>query len=224
MRWTHPVLGPVSPAEFVPLAEATVLVTPLTRWVIDAATRQIVEWRRKGLDMRVAINISPRNLEEPDFVEYLVFNCAVREIDHAALELEVTEGVSADEGSLITDRIAALHKLGFHIAIDDFGAGFSNMSYLTRLSANTLKIDRSLVSRLAAGAQNGRLVAGIVQLGHDLGYKIVAEGVETESELDLLADWGCDIGQGWHFGRPMTAEKFFDWHRGSWGAAAAAAG
>lgn len=216
VRWTHPVLGPVSPAEFVPLAEATVLVTPLTRWVIDAATRQIVEWRRKGLHMRVAINISPRNLEESDFVEYLVFNCAARAIDHAALELEVTEGVSAGEGSLITDRVAALRALGFHIAIDDFGAGFSNMAYLTRLSANTLKIDRSLVSGLAAGAQNGRLVAGIVQMGHDLGYKIVAEGVETERELDLLADWGCDVGQGWHFGRPMSADRFFDWHRGAW--------
>ncbi len=211
VRWTHPELGPVSPAEFVPLAEATALVAPLTRWVIDAATRQSMLWQREGLTMPIAINISPRNLEEADFVEYLLFNCAARGIDHGLVELEITEGVSAAHGPHLRDRLAALRKLGFGIAIDDFGAGYSNMAYLTRLSASTLKIDQSLVRGLEPDAQSGRLVAGIVQMGHDLGYKIVAEGVETAAELDLLARWGCDIGQGWHFGRPMPAAAFRDW-------------
>jgi EAL domain-containing protein (putative c-di-GMP-specific phosphodiesterase class I) len=211
VRWTHPSLGPVSPGEFVPLAETTALVAPLTRWVIDAATRQMMIWQNEGLRMPVAINISPRNLEEADFVEYLVFNCAARGIDHSLVELEITEGVSAAHGPLLRDRLAALRKLGFGIAIDDFGAGYSNMAYLTRLSASTLKIDQSLVRGLEPNEQSGRLVAGIVQMGHDLGYKIVAEGVETATELDLLARWGCDIGQGWHFGRPMPAAAFRDW-------------
>jgi EAL domain-containing protein (putative c-di-GMP-specific phosphodiesterase class I)/GGDEF domain-containing protein len=211
VRWTHPSLGPVSPGEFVPLAETTALVAPLTRWVIDAATRQMMIWQHEGLRMPVAINISPRNLEEADFVEYLLFNCAARGIDHSLVELEITEGVSAAHGPLLRDRLAALRKLGFGIAIDDFGAGYSNMAYLTRLSASTLKIDQSLVRGLEPDEQSGRLVACIVQMGHDLGYKIVAEGVETATELDLLARWGCDIGQGWHFGRPMPAAAFRDW-------------
>ena len=210
-RWTHPQLGPISPGEFVPLAETTALVAPLTRWVIDAATRQILRWKREGTDMAVAINVSPKNLEEADFVEYLLFNCAARGVDHARVELEITEGVSAARGPLILDRLAALRTLGFGIAIDDFGAGYSNMAYLTRLSANTLKIDQSLVRGLEPEAQSGRLVAGIVQMGHDLGYKIVAEGVETEVELAMLMGLGCDIGQGWHFGRPMRAPALIDW-------------
>jgi EAL domain-containing protein (putative c-di-GMP-specific phosphodiesterase class I) len=216
-RWTHPKLGPISPGEFVPLAEATALVAPLTRWVIDAATRQILRWKREGTDMAVAINVSPKNLEEADFVEYLLFNCAARGIDHARVELEITEGVSAARGPLILDRLAALRNLGFGIAIDDFGAGYSNMAYLTRLSANTLKIDQSLVRGLQPDAQSGRLVAGIVQMGHDLGYKIVAEGVETEVELGMLMGLGCDLGQGWHFGRPMRAPALIDWLAGRTG-------
>ena len=145
VRWTHPDLGPVSPGEFIPLAEATALVGPLTRWVIAAAVEQSASWRREGLEMRLAVNISPKNLEEPDFVEYLTFCCAMRGVERSAIELEVTEGVNAAQGRLILDRLSALRSLGFGIAIDDFGSGYSNMSYLTKLSAQTLKIDQSLV-------------------------------------------------------------------------------
>jgi EAL domain-containing protein (putative c-di-GMP-specific phosphodiesterase class I)/GGDEF domain-containing protein len=211
LRWTHPELGPISPGEFVTLAEKTALVTPMTRWVLDAATAQAAAWQREGFDIAVAVNVSPKNLEEPDFVEYLLFCCAMRGLDRARLELEITEGVSAARGGLILDRLAALRKLGFSIAIDDFGSGYSNMSYLTRLSAHTLKIDQSLVRGVEADSLGGRLVSNIVQMGRDLGYHIVAEGIETEAERNLLTDWGCDYGQGWHFGRPMSAASFGDW-------------
>ena len=214
LRWTHPELGPVSPGEFVELAEKTALVTPMTRWVIDAATRQAAVWAREGLDLSLAVNVSPKNLEEPDFVEYLLFCCAARGVDRAKIELEITEGVSAARGGLILDRLAALRNLGFSIAIDDFGSGYSNMSYLTRLSAHTLKIDQSLVRGVEADTLGGRLVSNIVQMGRDLGYRMVAEGIETEAERALLAGWGCDFGQGWHFGRPMAAPAFGDWHTG----------
>lgn len=211
LRWTHPQLGPISPAEFVALAETTALVTPMTRWVIDAAVRQAAVWQREGLDVAVAVNVSPKNLEEQDFVEYLTFCCAAAGVDRARLELEITEGVSAARGSAILDRLATLRRLGFSIAIDDFGSGYSNMSYLTRLSANTLKIDQSLVRGVEAGSLSGRLVSNIVQMGRDLGYRIVAEGIETEAERALLAGWGCDYGQGWHLGRPMAAGAFSEW-------------
>lgn len=212
VRWTHPDLGPVSPGEFVPLAEATALVTPMTRWVVAAAVEQAAAWQRDGLDLRLAINVSPRNLEETDFVEYLLFCCAARGLDRSRLELEVTEGINAAQGSLILDRLAALKRLGFTIAIDDFGSGYSNMSYLTKLSAETLKIDQSLVRDMAPGQASGRLVAGIIQMGHDLGYKVVAEGIETEEQRALLARWGCDTGQGWLFARPLEAEAFAAWY------------
>lgn len=212
LRWTHPELGAISPAEFVALAETTALVTPMTRWVVDAAVRQAAIWQREGVDVTLAINVSPKNLEEPDFVEYLTFCCAAARVDRTRLELEITEGVSAARGGLVLDRLAALRKLGFSIAIDDFGSGYSNMSYLTQLSAQTLKIDQSLVRGVEEGSLSGRLVSNIVQMGRDLGYRIVAEGIETETERALLTSWGCDYGQGWHLGRPMTAEAFHAWY------------
>jgi EAL domain-containing protein (putative c-di-GMP-specific phosphodiesterase class I)/GGDEF domain-containing protein len=211
LRWTHPQLGPVSPGEFVALAETTALVTPMTRWVIDAATQQAAVWERDGLDLSVAVNISPKNLEEADFVEYLLFCCAARKLDRARIELEITEGISAARSAAVQERLQTLRNLGFSIAIDDFGSGYSNMSYLTRLSAHTLKIDQSLVRGVEADSRGGMLVSNIVQMGRDLGYRIVAEGIETEEERALLAGWGCDYGQGWHFGRPMSADCFNDW-------------
>ena len=206
LRWTHPELGPVSPGEFVELAEKTALVTPMTRWVIDAATRQAAIWAREGLDLSLAVNVSPKNLEEPDFVEYLLFCCAARGLDRARIELEITEGVSAARGGLILDRLAALRNLGFSIAIDDFGSGYSNMSYLTRLSAHTLKIDQSLVRGVEADTLGGRLVSNIVQMGRDLGYRMVAEGIETEAERALLTGWGCDYRPGLAL-RPADAAR-----------------
>jgi EAL domain-containing protein (putative c-di-GMP-specific phosphodiesterase class I)/GGDEF domain-containing protein len=211
LRWTHPELGPVSPGEFVPLVETTALVAPMTRWVIGAAVEQAAAWARQGRDLTLAINVSPKNLEEADFIEYLLFCCAARKLDRDRIEIEVTEGVNAAHGALILDRLSALNRLGFSIAIDDFGSGYSNMSYLTKLSAQTLKIDQSLVRGVEPDALSGRLVSGIVQMGRDLGYRIVAEGVETEGERDLLAQWGCDYGQGWHFGRPMPVQAFETW-------------
>jgi EAL domain-containing protein (putative c-di-GMP-specific phosphodiesterase class I)/GGDEF domain-containing protein len=212
VRWTHPHFGPVSPGEFVPLVEATALVKPMTRWVVTAAVGQAAAWQRDGLDLRLAINVSPRNLEESDFIDFLCFTCEQRGVENERIEIEVTEGVNAAQGPLILERLATLNRRGFSIAIDDFGSGYSNMSYLTRLSADTLKIDQSLVRDMAPDHSSGRLVAGIVQMGHDLGYKVVAEGIETEEQRALLARWGCDIGQGYLFSRPLEATAFADWY------------
>lgn len=211
LRWHHPTLGPVSPAEFVGLAETTALVTPMTRWVIDAATRQAAIWQAEGRDLITAFNISPKNLEEPDFVEFLLFCCEARRLDRSRLEIEITEGVSAARCAKALDRLSTLATLGFSIAIDDFGSGYSNMSYLTKLSAHTLKIDQSLVRGVRDDSRGGQLVSSIVQMGQDLGFRVVAEGIESRTERDLLAGWGCNAGQGWHFARPMPAAAFGGW-------------
>lgn len=212
LRWTHPTLGAISPTEFIPLAEATAFVTPVTRWVIDAATAQLAAWTRDGFDMAVAVNVSPKNFDEPDFVDYLLFCCAARGIDRKRIEIEITEGVSAGQSRTIRDRLETLRHLGFVIAIDDFGSGYSNMSQLTELSAQTLKVDRSLISGMERREKNARLVAGIVKMGQDLGFRVVAEGIETEAERALLAQWGCDFGQGYLFARPMTADALRAWN------------
>jgi len=211
VRWTHPELGPVSPGEFIPLVEATALVTPLTRWVVSEAVTTLAGWHRAGRDVMLALNVSPKNLEERDFVEYLIFCCAARGVPHHALELEVTEGVNAADGRDMLARLRALRDLGFSIAIDDFGAGYSNMHYLTQLSAGTLKLDRSLITGLGDVATRRSLVAGLVKMAHDLGYKLVAEGVETAEEAALLARLGCDVAQGWHFAKPLAAADFLAW-------------
>lgn len=211
LRWTHPEFGPVSPGEFVPLAETTALLKPLTRRVVTGAVAQLVSAHRAGLDLTLAINVSPRNLEESDFIEFLIYACADAGVDRSRLEIEVTEGLNAAQGTLILERLATLSRLGFPIAIDDFGSGYSNMSYLSRLSAQTLKIDQSLVRGVEAETQAGRLLAGVVNMGRDLGYKIVAEGVESEAERALLTSWGCDFGQGYLFARPMDGPDLLDW-------------
>ena len=211
LRWTHPELGAISPGEFVPLAETTALLAPLTRRVVSAAVAQLAAWDRAGIDLPVAVNVSPKNLAEPDFVEFMLFACAAARVDRSRLELEVTEGLDAGRAGPALERLRALAKLGFPIAIDDFGAGYSNMGYLARLPARTLKLDRSLVGGVVEGTPEGRLLAGVVALGRDLGFRIVAEGVETEAERALLARLGCDYGQGWLFARPMPAAAVEDW-------------
>lgn len=211
LRWTHPQLGPVAPSEIVGLAETTALVTPMTRWIIDAATRQAALWSRDHLDLSVAINVSPKNLEEADFVEYLLFCCSARGLDRARVELEITEEIGVAATTQTLERLRTLRNFGFSVAIDDFGSGYSNMNYLTRLSANILKLDRSLVHGVAMEERADKLVSNIIRMGRDLGYSIVAEGIETEEQRRLLQSWGCDMGQGWHFGRPMTPDAFRTW-------------
>lgn len=212
VRWTHPELGPVSPAEFVPLVETTALVTPLTRWVIASAVSELARWRAAGHRLSIAVNVSPKNLEEPDIVEYLTFCCAARGVPTTAVELEVTEGISATDGRLMLSRLAALRGLGFQIAIDDFGSGYSNMAYLTRLSAGTLKLDRSLLAGLHDSETQRRLLTGITKMARDLDYTLVAEGVETEDDRRVLAGLGVDLGQGWLFARALPAPEFLAWH------------
>jgi EAL domain-containing protein (putative c-di-GMP-specific phosphodiesterase class I) len=148
VRWTHPELGPVSPAEFVPLVEATALVTPLTRWVISTAISELARWRRPGPAALGRRSTSRRRTSRsPTSSNISTFCCAARGVPTSAVELEITEGVSATDGRLMLARLATLARASAsHIAIDDFGSGYSNMAYLTRLSAGTLKLDRSLLA------------------------------------------------------------------------------
>jgi EAL domain-containing protein (putative c-di-GMP-specific phosphodiesterase class I)/GGDEF domain-containing protein len=211
IRWTHPTLGPVSPGEFVTLAESTALITPLTQWVIRNGLQAAARWRRGRRDLRMSLNISPRNLEEPHFADFLLHETDRAGLDPSAIELEFTEGALAANPHLMLGQLSLLRDSGFDIAIDDFGSGYSNMSNLGRLPARVLKIDRSFVQTLHTEHRNQILVRSIIELAHALDYQVVAEGVETEEAYRMLAGWRCDEGQGYFMSRPLAEPAMMDW-------------
>jgi diguanylate cyclase len=206
VRWHHPERGTVPPAEFIPLAEETGVITEIGRWVLRQALGQAAEWSAAtGTPLRMAVNLSPRQLMDDDVTDHVVAALAESGFPAAQLTLEVTEGVLVQDVDRVVAQLEALRALGVAIAIDDFGTGFSGLSYLRRLPADILKIDRSFVSDLAAGSSSATLISTIVELARTLGLAVVAEGVETEGQRALLADLRCGSAQGYLFARPEPA-------------------
>lgn len=217
IRWTHPEFGAVPPCEFVPLAESTALIGSLTRWVVTRALKVASRWQEGGRDLRLSINVSPRNLEEPHFLDFLAAEVNRFDVDPAMLELEFTEGTLASNTELMLDQLSRLRRLGFSIAIDDFGSGYSNMGMLGVLPAKTLKIDKSLLHGLGPDRRKQVLVRSIIQLAHDLDYEVVAEGIESRDAFRMLCGWDCDAGQGYFMSKPLPLADFDRWYdqRGS---------
>lgn len=211
LRWTHPDLGPVSPGEFVPLAEATALITPLTQWVLDRALNTVADWQRTRPGMKISVNVSPKNLVEPDFVTLLSDMSERMGVDPSLVELEFTEGMLATDWQFMMQQMDRLRGCGFEIAIDDFGSGYSNMSYLGKIPARYLKIDQAFVRPLDQERNNQLLVRAIIEMAHALGYEVVAEGIETQQAFDLLASWNCDEGQGYLMSRPLANDQLAEW-------------
>jgi EAL domain-containing protein (putative c-di-GMP-specific phosphodiesterase class I)/GGDEF domain-containing protein len=211
LRWRHPVLGDVSPGEFIPLLEHTTLARPLTAWVVAAALRQVVAWRQAGLALCVSINVSTRNLEEPDFARRLLR----RTLDAGALatwiEIEITEGALIRNTGKVMTQLQELREAGFDIAIDDFGSGYSNFSYLRDIPAGTVKLDQSFIRGIDASEKDQRLACSMIGIAHDLGLRVVAEGIETRASLDFLASCGCDEMQGYYICRPIGSEAVPVW-------------
>lgn len=211
LRWTHPELGAVPPSEFVALAESTALITPLTRWVIVNGLKAAARWQHDRRHLRLSLNISPRNLEEPQFVDLLLFEMNRFDLDPEDIELEFTEGALAANPALMLEQIRLLRRKGFHIAIDDFGSGYSNMSHLGALPARVLKIDRYFVQPLESDRKKQLLVRSIIELAHALDYGVVAEGIETRVVYGMLCAWDCDEGQGFFMSKPLPFAEFGDW-------------
>lgn len=208
IRWAHPTLGPVSPAEFIPLAETTAIIGDLTRWVLLRACRQSAAWRSAGLDAKLSINVSPSNLHEPGFADHVGSVLAETGVGAADIEFEFTEGTLASTEAGVRATIDAIRAAGTTVAIDDFGTGYANLDYLTRLPADVLKLDRSFIQPLGGDVRRQRLVRSMIDLAHALDFRIVAEGVETAKAYEMLAEWRCDEGQGYHMSRPLTAPAF----------------
>jgi diguanylate cyclase (GGDEF)-like protein len=210
-RWRHPERGMISPAEFIPTAESTGVIVPLTLNVLDQALSQLARWRKRGHEFTVAVNLSPRCLAEPNLTDEITSRLTRYGVPADRLELEITENTLASDPERALATLTALHDAGVGISIDDFGTGYSSMSYLKRLPVSELKVDRSFVSGMLADADDEVLVRSVVELGHNLGLTVVAEGVEDEATLEALKLAGCDVVQGFHTGRPMAVDTLSAW-------------
>ena len=209
VRWQHPERGLVAPAEFIPLAEDTGLIAPLGEWVLRTACAQTKQWRDSGFqNLHVAVNLSPRQFQQPDLV--LMIERLLKEtgLDAACLELEVTESSVMKNAETAISTLRELKAMGIRISIDDFGSGYSSLSYLKTLPIDVLKIDQSFVRDMTTDPKDAAIVMAIIQLAHSLQLRVKAEGVETEDQLRFLRLLRCDEMQGYLFCRPLPAEAF----------------
>jgi EAL domain-containing protein (putative c-di-GMP-specific phosphodiesterase class I) len=210
-RWHHPVHGVLSPVEFIPLAEHTGLIHPLTEWALETAMRQSHDWREAGLLIPVAVNLSARNLRDPRLQDKIKDRCLAWGIAPGMLELEITESDIMEDPAGALEMLTRLHEQGMPIHIDDFGTGYSSLSYLQKLPVDTLKIDKSFVADMLFNKDSATIVRSTIKLAHDLGMKVIAEGVEEKAMFSRLRTMGCDVAQGFYFGQPMPEERFRHW-------------
>ncbi len=212
-RWQHPQFGPITPDEFISLAEDTGLIRPLTTWVLNEALRQCSEWNRLGVQLQVAVNLSPHNLLDGALPGLLAGLLEHWQIDSRQLSLEITESAFMHEPARALEVVRRLHEMGLALSIDDFGTGYSSLAYLKRLPLSELKIDRSFVADMLEDDSDAMIVASTIDLAHDLGLAVVAEGVETAETQQALAMRGCDVIQGYHLSKPLPPQMLEAWLR-----------
>jgi diguanylate cyclase (GGDEF)-like protein/PAS domain S-box-containing protein len=210
VRWEHPRRGLLSPAEFLPLAERTGLIVPLGRWVFEEALAQAAAWHAlpgRGLLLRMSVNVSGHQLARPELVDEIRELLEETGVAPSRLAIEVTETALMAELKTPVEDLRRLRELGVRIMLDDFGTGFSSLTYLRQLPLDAIKLDRSFVSQLDHSAADRQIVAAVIQLSKAMGMSAIAEGVETEAQLSCLRELGCHLAQGYYFARPMTAEQ-----------------
>jgi len=210
IRWNHPKLGMVSPLDFIPLAEDTGLIIPIGRWVLWKSCKQLEEWQRiyqgdKKLSM--SVNLSGKQLQDLDLVRQIGAIIHESHIEAACLKLEVTESAIMENPEKAATILHQLKELGLHLSLDDFGTGYSSLSYLHRFPFHNLKIDRSFVSKMESGKKDAEIIKTINSLAVNLGMDVVAEGIETAEQWNLLHQLNCGFGQGYYFSKPLQEDK-----------------
>ena len=209
VRWQSPDLGLVSPAELIPLAESTGLIVPIGEWILQSVCKQTKIWHSAGFpSLRVTVNLSIHQLNQPDFCQKIVNFLAVNNLSPHCLELELTESMIMKDVNRAIATLAELQSIGIKIAIDDFGTGYTSLIYFKRLPIDTLKIDRYFIHNVANDPQKAAITTALIQMGHNLNLQVVAEGVETEAELAFLRQHNCDAMQGFLFSRPLPIAEF----------------
>ena len=218
IRWQHPTRGLLYPDDFIPASEQTGLIGPLTLWVFERAMSQSDEWRELGLELRVSVNLSARNLHDTKFPGQVTRLIEAGGVKAERLRLEITENAIITDPEYTTSILNNLGALGIHISIDDFGTGYSSLVYLKQLPVDEIKIDRSFVTDMLEDENDEVIVRSTIDLAHNIGMKVVAEGVETQAVYDKLVSLGCDAAQGFHMGRSVPPAEFLRWLKESpWG-------
>ncbi|MEJ1296149.1 MAG: EAL domain-containing protein [Candidatus Sedimenticola sp. (ex Thyasira tokunagai)] len=207
LRWPHPERGYISPNQFIPLAEESGLIAPIGRWVLETACCQAAAWQQNGLDLKVNVNLSSRQLVlglEVDEIKQILDKAG---LDPSELNLEITESLMMEGTDSTLEWLEEVRALGVELSIDDFGTGYSSLSYLKRFPMNTLKIDREFVRELPNNYEDASLVQAIIAMAKSLNLKVVAEGVETEEQLKFTREKGCELVQGFLFSKPLPADE-----------------
>jgi diguanylate cyclase (GGDEF)-like protein len=211
LRWQHPVEGTVMPQRIIPVAEQLGMITPITNWVLVTALQQCKQWTYDGLHIPVAVNVSARSFQNPRLLEKIQSALNAADVSGECLEIEITEATLMQDLERATEVLNRLSNIGVTIAIDDFGTGYSSLSYLKQLPIHTLKIDQSFIVDVAFDQQDVAIVRSIIDMGHNLGFKVVAEGVENGLAWDMLNNLGCDTAQGFHISKPLADDHFSSW-------------
>ena len=211
LRWDHPQRGLVPPDDFIPYAEITDLIHPMTLWVLENSLIQSAEWSKQGLIHHISINLSARNLLDDSLPNKLAVLLKHYKVEPSSIELEITESALMTEPETALHNLNQLHQLGVQVSIDDFGTGYSSLSYLRQMPIHKLKIDKTFVLNMDSNHGDRIIVESTINLAHNLGLKVVAEGVENKQVLELLGGLGCDEAQGYYISRPHLANKLLDW-------------
>ena len=211
VRWQHPVDGLLGPFEFIPLAEQTGLIKGITTYVLQHALEQLRSWHQAGHDLSVAVNISARSLLDENFPDEIAALLAASGTDSGWLELEITEGTIMADPVRATAILQRLHTLGVRLSLDDFGTGYSSLSRLRDLPIDEIKIDRAFVTEIETNDRDVAIMRSTIELGHNLGCSVVAEGLESAGAMARVKSLGCDTAQGFHIARPLTAEALLEW-------------
>ena len=222
IRWVHPTKGLVPPGLFIPFAEHTGYIKVLTQWVLAEAIRQCGAWRREGLHLQVSVNISARDLMNRDLPDVISALLTEHGVPAGMLCLEITESGFMEDPAHAHKVLERLAQIGLQLSIDDYGTGYSSLSYIMQLPVTELKIDRSFVSHMSGDRDLTTIVRSTIELGHSLGLKVIAEGVEDRQGFALLRELGCDGAQGYYMSPPLPADAFRRWYDGSLPAASAA--
>jgi EAL domain-containing protein (putative c-di-GMP-specific phosphodiesterase class I) len=207
VRWEHPQFGLIPPDIFIPLAEETGAIASIGLWVVETAIQQLADWKRQGLDRYISVNVSARQIPDDLAPITLIETVNRYGIDPANLAIEITESLFMGNSDAVKTWLDVVHDLGFPIYLDDFGTGYSSLSYIRRFPVDVLKVDKSFIRDINEENSERALVGAIINMAHSLGLRVVAEGVESQRQLDLLEVEGCHCVQGYYFSRPVAADE-----------------
>ena len=215
IRWKHPEMGIVPPNDFIPLAESMGLIESMTDWVVAEACRQLSAWDKDGLKLEsVSVNITPASLMDKNINDYISTQLEKTGVEASRLDFEITESIFMQDFDEIVPVLHGLKKMGASVSVDDFGTGYSSLSYLKRLPTSRLKIDQSFIRDLMHDKDDAIIVNAVISMAHNLGFDVIAEGVEDEEQLNYLREHHCDVVQGYYYSCPLSADDFFQWVKG----------